>query len=132
MYAAEYQTDWVIFQTVNVFCVGYRSGTHFFWSPIYNRRQGQEVTPPEAVSGVSRIPHYSDTVTDRYPPPPARSFTWGVGPWLRPAGTHAYAGFFLLALHADVYVYVLAYITPVTVWIVSPLTQVFRKSGSRV
>ncbi|KAJ7804362.1 hypothetical protein B0H14DRAFT_3153977 [Mycena olivaceomarginata] len=50
MYAAEYQTDWVIFQTVNVFCVGYRSGTHFFWSPIYNRRQGQEVTPPEAVS----------------------------------------------------------------------------------
>ncbi|KAJ6548341.1 hypothetical protein B0H19DRAFT_1160863 [Mycena capillaripes] len=46
LYAAVYETDWVVFAGTTVYCVGYRIGDHMFWCPVYNRRDlGQEVDP---------------------------------------------------------------------------------------
>ncbi|KAJ7096519.1 hypothetical protein B0H15DRAFT_945983 [Mycena belliarum] len=47
LYAAAYDTDWVVFAGLTVYCIGYRLGPHVLWSsPIYNRRdRGNEVSP---------------------------------------------------------------------------------------
>ncbi|KAJ7921003.1 hypothetical protein B0H13DRAFT_1867143 [Mycena leptocephala] len=46
LYAAAYETDWVVFEGTTVYCVGYHIGDHMFWCPVYNRRDlGQEVDP---------------------------------------------------------------------------------------
>ncbi|KAK6987802.1 hypothetical protein R3P38DRAFT_3332288 [Favolaschia claudopus] len=55
LYAAAYDTDWVVFAAITVVCVGWRRGDHFFWSPISNRRDfGDEVRPhtPELVEAI--------------------------------------------------------------------------------
>ncbi|KAJ7626453.1 hypothetical protein B0H17DRAFT_563359 [Mycena rosella] len=44
LYAAAYDMDWVVFGGMTVYCVGYRTGHHMLWCPVYNRRdQGDEV-----------------------------------------------------------------------------------------
>ncbi|KAJ7192136.1 hypothetical protein GGX14DRAFT_578442 [Mycena pura] len=55
LYAAAYQTNWVVFAGLTAYCVGVRIGDHMLWCPVYNRRREGDEVRPHSVDGVRRI-----------------------------------------------------------------------------
>ncbi|KAJ6591154.1 hypothetical protein DFH09DRAFT_195081 [Mycena vulgaris] len=60
LYTAAYDMDWVVFGGMTVYCVGYRTGHHMLWCPVYNRRDsGNEVIPQTAQALAAIFPEES-------------------------------------------------------------------------
>jgi hypothetical protein len=50
-----YEMDWLVFAGITVYCVGYRSGKHMFWCPVYNRRDTEDEVTPNTPAALAAI-----------------------------------------------------------------------------